>query len=149
LAVIVLNVLFSPLGPRLGSKSGEEIALLNGTATTTTSGTVFCTPSGVVIPSLVALPPSEVSASSSSGGSMPTNYELPRLPTSMSTHFKHSSTIPNSSAGNSKVQNDAQPGPPFPRLLMTIFFVRPFLLSVVCLGARSIEFTQRVAEGYR
>ncbi|EFX65401.1 hypothetical protein DAPPUDRAFT_333219 [Daphnia pulex] len=82
-----------------GSKSGEEIALLNETATTTTSGTVFCTPSGVVIPSLVALPPSEVSASSSSGGSMPTNYELPRVPTSMSTHFKHSSTIPNSSAG--------------------------------------------------
>ncbi|EFX67307.1 hypothetical protein DAPPUDRAFT_115558 [Daphnia pulex] len=81
-----------------GSKSGEEIALLNETATTTTSGTVFCTPSGVVIPSLVALPPSEVSASSSSGGSMPTNYELPRVPTSMSTHFKHSSTIPNSSA---------------------------------------------------
>ncbi|XP_059353594.1 mucin-2-like isoform X2 [Daphnia carinata] len=88
-----------------GSKNSEEIAasLLNGTAATSTSGTVFCTPSGVVIPSLVALPPTEASASnnsnsSSSSSSLPTNYELPRVTTSVSTHLKNSSTIPNSSA---------------------------------------------------
>ena len=63
----------------------------------TTTGTVFCTPSGVVIPSLVALPHTEVS---SSGGGTATNYELPRVPASMSsTHFNHSSTIPNSPTG--------------------------------------------------
>uniref|UniRef100_A0A0P5UNN3 Max-binding protein MNT n=1 Tax=Daphnia magna TaxID=35525 RepID=A0A0P5UNN3_9CRUS len=88
-----------------GSKNSEEIAasLLNGTAVTSTSGTVFCTPSGVVIPSLVALPPTEASASSnsnssSSSSSLPTNYELPRVTASISTHLKNSSTIPNSSA---------------------------------------------------
>ena len=38
----------------------------------------------------------------------------------------------------------------FPRLILTIvFFSLILLLSRLCLGARSIEFTQRVAEGYR
>ena len=120
----------------LGSKSGEEIALLNGTATTTTSGTVFCTPSGVVIPSLVALPPSEVSASNSNS-SLPTNYELPRVPTSMSTHFKHSSTIPNSSAGKSQMTSSHTIQ--FPRLILTIVFVFPlFFFCLVSVWAPAV-----------
>lgn len=81
----------------LGSKSGEDVSspLLNGAGATTTAGTVFCTPSGVVIPGLVALPQTEASSSNT-----PTSYELPRVSASMSsTHFKHSSTIPNSPTG--------------------------------------------------
>ena len=137
LSFIPISLLTNVILLSLGSKSGEEIALLNGTATTTTSGTVFCTPSGVVIPSLVALPPSEVSASNSNS-SLPTNYELPRVPTSMSTHFKHSSTIPNNSAGKSQMTTSHTVQ--FPRLILTIvcLFFPLFFFCLISVWAPAV-----------